>query len=99
MDLSKFDVAAGIKYHLDYLAQADSHPAIEAAEKAVIAAEGFLNRLMEIYRSGGDVEDLIAITCDELSGIVGRAVREEEDDRVNGSFRRSIDAHTLRAGV
>ena len=86
MDLRKFDVAGEIKSHLDYLAQADNHPAIEAAEKAVIAAEGFLNRLMEIYRSGGDVEDLIASVCDNLGDLVGRAVREEEDDRVNRSF-------------
>lgn len=99
MDLRKFDVAGEIKSHLDYLAQADSHPAIEAAEKAVIAAEGFLNRLMEIARDGGDVEDLIASVCDNLSDMVGRAVREEEDDRVNCSFRRAVDAHTIRMGA
>lgn len=98
MDLSKFDVAAEIKSHLDYLAQAGSHPAIEAAEKAVIAAEGFLDRLLEIHRSGGEVEDLFASVCDNLSDMVGRAVAQEEDDRINGSWNRACAAADLRRG-
>ena len=41
-------------------------------------------------------DDLIDCTRDLLSDLVGRAIAQEEDDRVNGAFYRAIDAANAR---
>jgi len=95
------DFTACIAKHLNDLANADSHPAIEIAEKAVMAAESFIDRLYELQKLAGDnsLEDMILVTVDQLGDVVGQALREEEDDRVNKSFRRDIDANNSRRGL
>lgn len=81
MDLRKFDLKGEMKAHLYYLDQGGNHPAIEAAERAVFAATSFLDRMLQLSDEI-DVEDIVAITCDNISDIVGRAVKQAENDRM-----------------
>jgi hypothetical protein len=98
MDFRKFNLAGEIQGLRDSLAEADEHTAIIVAESIVGAGETFLTRLMELRHLNhtDEADDLIAGTIDALSDIVGRALRKEEDDRVNGAFYRAIDAANAR---
>ena len=98
MDYRKFNLEGEIKGLLNSLAEADDHPVIAAAESIVSAGEVFLTRLLEIrkFHRTSEVDDLVAGTIDGLADVVGRATREEEDDRVNGAFYRAIDAANAR---
>ena len=98
MSIYGFNLEGEIKSKLDRLAQADDHPQIAIAESAVFAAETFLGRLLEqrkFFRTD-EYDDLINSTRELLGELVGRAVAQEEDDRVNGAFRRDIDAANAR---
>lgn len=98
MSIYGYNLEGDIKSKLDRLAQADDHPQIAIAESAVFAAETFLARLLEqrkFFRTN-EYDDLIDCTRDLLSDLVGRAIAQEEDDRVNGAFYRAIDAANAR---
>ena len=98
MSIYGFNLEGEIKSKLDRLAQADDHPQIAIAESAVFAAETFLARLLEqrkFFRTN-EYDDLINSTRELLGELVGRAVAQEEDDRVNGAFYRAIDAANAR---
>ncbi|NBT32795.1 MAG: hypothetical protein EBT13_13095 [Rhodobacteraceae bacterium] len=100
MSIHNFNLEGEIKAKLAKLDAADDHPIVAIAERAVFAAQAFLERLMEIRKlhRTDECDDLINSTRDLLSDLVGRAVAEEEDDRVNGAFRRAIDAANMRRG-
>ena len=100
MSIGNFNLEGEIKQRRDRLAQADDHPTVAIAESAVSAVETFLERLLEIrkFHRTDECDDLINSTRDLLSDLVGRAVAQEEDDRVNGAFRRAIDAANMRRG-
>jgi predicted transcriptional regulator len=98
MSIHGYNLEGDIKSKLDRLAQADDHPQIAIAESAVFATEAFLARLLEqrkFFRTD-EYDDLINSTRELLGELVGRAVRKEEDDRVNGAFYRAIDAANAR---
>ena len=98
MSIYGYNLEGDIKSKLARLAQADDHPQIAIAESAVFAAETFLARLLEqrkFFRTD-EYDDLINSTRELLGELVGRAVRKEEDDRVNGGFYRAIDAANAR---
>lgn len=98
MTIGNYNLEGDIKSKMDRLAQADDHPQIAIAESAVFATEAFLARLLEqrkFFRTD-EYDDLINSTRELLSELVGRAVRKEEDDRVNGAFYRAIDAANAR---
>ena len=100
MGIHNFNLEGEIKAKLEKLSAADDHPTIAVAERAVFAAKDFLARLLEIrqFHRTQECDDLINGTRDLLSDLVGRAVAKEEDNRVNGSFYRAIDAANLRRG-
>lgn len=98
IDFRKFNLEGEIKGLRDSLAEAGEHTAIVIAETIVGAGETFLTRLMELRHLNhtGECDDLIAGTLDGLADVVGRATRQEEDDRVNGDWYRAIDAANAR---
>ena len=101
MSIHGYNLEGDIKSKLDRLAQADDHPQIAIAESAVFATEAFLARLLEqrkFFRTN-EYDDLINSTRDLLSELVGRAVAQEEDDRVNGSWNRACAAADFRRGL
>ena len=101
MSIHGYNLEGDIKSKLDRLAQADDHPQIAIAESAVFATEKFLARLLEqrkFYRTD-EYDDLINSTRELLSELVGRAVAQEEDDRINGSWNRACAAADLRRGA
>jgi hypothetical protein len=101
MSVQDFNLEGDIKAKLAKLDAADEHPLVSIAEGAVFAAQAFLERLMEIRRlhRTDECDDLINSTRDLLSDLVGRAVAQEEDDRVNGSWNRACAAADLRRGL
>ena len=101
MTIGNYNLEGEIKSKMDRLAQADDHPQIAIAESAVFAAETFLARLLEqrkFFRTD-EYDDLINSTRELLSELVGRAVAQEEDDRVNGSWNRACAAADFRRGL
>ena len=101
MTIGNYNLEGDIKSKMDRLAQADDHPQIAIAESAVFATEAFLARLLEqrkFFRTD-EYDDLINSTRELLSELVGRAVRKEEDDRVNGSWNRACAAADFRRGL
>ena len=101
MTIGNYNLEGDIKSKMDRLAQADDHPQIAIAESAVFAAETFLARLLEqrkFFRTD-EYDDLINSTRELLSELVGRAVAQEEDDRVNGSWNRACAAADFRRGL
>lgn len=100
MTIGNYNLEGDIKSKMDRLAQADDHPQIAIAESAVFATEAFLARLLEqrkFFRTD-EYDDLINSTRELLSELVGRAVAQEEDDRINGSWNRACAAADLRRG-
>lgn len=101
MTIGNYNLEGDIKSKMDRLAQADDHPQIAIAESAVFATEAFLARLLEqrkFFRTD-EYDDLINSTRELLSELVGRAVAQEEDDRINGSWNRACAAADLRRGA
>ena len=101
MSIYGYNLEGDIKSKLDRLAQADDHPQIAIAESAVFATEAFLARLLEqrkFFRTD-EYDDLINSTRELLGELVGRAVAQEEDDRVNGSWNRACAAADFRRGL
>ena len=101
MTIGNYNLEGDIKSKMDRLAQADDHPQIAIAESAVFATEAFMARLLEqrkFFRTD-EYDDLINSTRELLSELVGRAVAQEEDDRVNGSWNRACAAADFRRGL
>jgi hypothetical protein len=101
MTIGNFNLEGEIKSKLAKLDAADDHPTVAIAERVVFATQSFLERLMEIRQlhRTDECDDLINSTRDLLSDLVGRAVAEEENDRVNGSWNRACAAADLRRGA
>ena len=101
MTIGNFNLEGEIKSKLAKLDAADDHPTVAIAERVVFATQSFLERLMEIrsLHRTDECDDLINSTRDLLSDLVGRAVAEEEDNRVNGSWNRACAAADLRRGA
>jgi len=101
MTIGNFNLEGDIKAKLAKLDAADDHPTVAIAERVVFATQSFLERLMEIRQMHrtDECDDLINSTRDLLSDLVGRAVAEEEDNRVNGSWNRACAAADLRRGA
>jgi len=101
MTIGNFNLEGEIKRRLDRLAQPDDHPTIAISERVVFATQSFLERLMEIRQlhRTDECDDLINSTRDLLSDLVGRAVGEEENDRINASWNRACAAADLRRGA
>lgn len=101
MSIHGYNLEGDIKSKLDRLAQADDHPQISIAERAVFATQAFLERLLEIRQlhRTDECDDLINSTRELISELVGRAVAQEEDDRVNGSWNRACAAADFRRGL
>ena len=101
MGIGNFNLEGEIKSKLAKLDAADDHPTVAIAERVVFATQSFLERLMEIRQMHrtDECDDLINSTRDLLSDLVGRAVAEEEDNRVNGSWKRACAAADLRRGA
>jgi hypothetical protein len=100
MSVRGYNLEGDIKAKLAKLDAADDHPIVAIAERAVFATQAFLERLLEIrqFHRTDECDDLINSTRDLLSDLVGRAVAQEEDDRVNGSWNRACAAADLRRG-
>ena len=100
MTIGNFNLDGEIKSKLAKLDAADDHPTVAIAERVVFATQSFLERLLEIrnLHRTDECDDLINSTRDLLSDLVGRAVAEEENDRVNGSWNRACAAADLRRG-
>jgi hypothetical protein len=100
MSVRGYNLEGDIKAKLAKLDAADDHPIVAIAERAVFATQAFLERLMEIRQlhRTDECDDLINSTRDLLSDLVGRAVAQEEDDRINGSWNRACAAADLRRG-
>jgi hypothetical protein len=100
MSVRGYNLEGDIKAKLAKLDAADDHPIVAIAERAVFAAQAFLERLLEIRQlhRTDECDDLINSTRDLLSDLVGRAVAQEEDDRINGSWNRACAAADLRRG-
>jgi len=101
MTIGNFNLEGEIKSKLAKLDAADDHPTVAIAERVVFATQSFLERLLEIrnLHRTDECDDLINSTRDLLSDLVGRAVAEEENDRVNGSWNRACAAADLRRGA
>jgi len=101
MTIGNFNLDGEIKSKLAKLDAADDHPTVAIAERVVFATQSFLERLLEIrnLHRTDECDDLINSTRDLLSDLVGRAVAEEENDRVNGSWNRACAAADLRRGA
>jgi hypothetical protein len=100
MSVRGYNLEGDIKAKLAKLDAADDHPTVAIAERAVFATQAFLERLMEIRQlhRTDECDDLINSTRDLLSDLVGRAVTQEEDDRVNAGWNRACAAADLRRG-
>ncbi len=100
MSVRGYNLEGDIKAKLEKLDAADDHPIVAIAERAVFATQAFLERLLEIRQlhRTDECDDLINSTRDLLSDLVGRAVAQEEDDRVNASWNRACAAADLRRG-
>ena len=98
MGIGNFNLEGDIKAKLAKLDAADDHPTIAIAERAVFATQAFLERLLEIRQlhRTDECDDLINSTRDLLSDLVGRAVAQEEDDRINASWNRACAAADYR---
>jgi len=101
MTIGNFNLEGEIKSKLAKLDAADDHPTVAIAERVVFATQSFLERLLEIrnLHRTDECDDLINSTRDLLSDLVGRAVAEEENDRVNGSWNRACAAADFRRGL
>jgi len=101
MSIQNFNLEGDIKSKLAKLDAADDHPTVAIAERVVFATQSFLERLLEIRQlhRTDECDDLINSTRDLLSDLVGRAVAQEEDDRVNGSWNRACAAADFRRGL
>lgn len=101
MTIGNFNLKGEIKSKLAKLDAADDHPTVAIAERVVFATQSFLERLLEIrnLHRTDECDDLINSTRDLLSDLVGRAVAEEENDRVNGSWNRACAAADFRRGL
>jgi hypothetical protein len=100
MSIQNFNLEGDIKSKLAKLDAADDHPTVAIAERAVFATQSFLERLLEIRQMHrtDECDDLINSTRDLLSDLVGRAVAQEEDDRVNAGWNRACAAADFRRG-
>lgn len=100
MSVRGYNLEGDIKAKLAKLDAADDHPIVAIAERAVFATQAFLERLLEIRRfhRTDECDDLINSTRDLLSDLVGRAVAQEEDDRLNAGWNRACAAADLRRG-
>ena len=100
MSIQNFNLEGEIKSKLAKLDAADDHPTVAIAERVVFATQSFLERLLEIRQlhRTDECDDLINSTRDLLSDLVGRAVAEEENDRVNAGWNRACAAADLRRG-
>lgn len=101
MTIGNYNLEGDIKAKLDRLAQADDHPQIAIAESGLFAAQTFLARLLEqrkFFRTD-EYDDLINSTRELVSELVGRAVVQEQDDRVNNSWNRACAAADFRRGL
>jgi len=98
MTIGNFNLEGEIKSKLAKLDAADDHPTVAIAERVVFATQSFLERLLEIrnLHRTDECDDLINSTRDLLSDLVGRAVAEEENDRVNGSWNRACQSFLER---
>jgi len=98
MSIYNFNLEGEIKAKLDRLAEADDHPTVAIAERAVFATQAYLERLLEIRQMHrtDECDDIINSIRELLGELVARAVDREEDDRVNNAFRRDIDAANAR---
>ena len=98
MTIGNYNLEGDIKAKLAKLDAADDHPIVAIAERAVFATQAYLERLLEIRQMHrtDECDDIINSIRELLSELVGRAVRKEEDDRVNGAFYRAIDAANAR---
>ena len=96
--MAKYNIDAEIKSLLDHMKDCDNHDFVADAERAVFAAQGFLNRLVELNRNG-EMDDVLNSTLDALSDLVGRAAAREEDDRVNRDWYRACAAAELNREV
>ena len=101
MTINNYNLEGDIKAKLAKLDAADDHPTVVIAERAVFAAQSFLERLMEIRQMHrtDECDDLINSTRDLLADLVGRAVAQEEDGRINASWNRACAAADLRRGA
>jgi hypothetical protein len=101
MSVHGYNLEGDIKAKLAKLDAADEHPLVAIAERAVFATQAFLERLLEIRQlhRTDECDDLINSTRDLLSDLVGRAVAQEEDDRVNAGWNRACAAADLRRGL
>ena len=101
MTIGNFNLEGDIKAKLAKLDVADDHPTVAIAERAVFAAQAFLERLLEIRQlhRTDECDDLINSTRDLLSDLVGRAVAQEEDNRVTAGWNRACAAADLRRGA
>lgn len=101
MTIHNFNLEGEIKSKLAKLDAADDHPTVAIAERVVFATQSFLERLLEIRQlhRTDECDDLINSTRDLLSDLVGRAVAQEEDDRVNAGWNRACAAADFRRGL
>jgi len=101
MSIHNFNLEGEIKSKLAKLDAADDHPTVAIAERVVFATQSFLERLLEIRQlhRTDECDDLINSTRDLLSDLVGRAVAEEENDRVNAGWNRACAAADFRRGL
>lgn len=101
MTIHNFNLEGDIKSKLAKLDAADDHPTVAIAERVVFATQSFLERLLEIRQlhRTDECDDLINSTRDLLSDLVGRAVAEEENDRVNAGWNRACAAADFRRGL
>lgn len=101
MSIHNFNLEGEIKAKLAKLDAADDHPTIAIAERAVFATQAYLQSLLEIRQlhRTDECDDLINSTRDLLSDLVGRAVNQEEDDRVNADWNRASAAADFRRGL
>lgn len=101
MSIHGYNLEGDIKSKLAKLDAADDHPTVAIAERAVFATQAFLERLLEIRQlhRTDECDDLINSTRELLGSLVARAVAQEQDDRVNGSWNRACAAADFRRGL
>ena len=100
MAIYAYNLEGDIKSKLEKLDNAGNHPTVAIAERVVFASQTYLERLLEIrdMHRTDECDDIINRIRDLLSDLVGRAVAQEEDDRINGSWNRACAAADLRRG-
>ena len=101
MTIGNYNLEGDIKAKLAKLDAADDHPIVAIAERAVFATQAYLERLLEIRQMHrtDECDDIINSIRELLGDLVARAVAQEEDDRVNGSWNRACAAADLRRGL